>query len=174
MDWWQISKYDPAYRDEAGVYQRDEWTSVSDLGRSLEGGRLDLETYLATEQAHIDAVHAFMDDAGVATLSVSRLEPARHVSSLSDYGLPDAEELASLASELREDSELSGVRLDHVLRLELREIVWCWLEAPDRFVVDVAYDYYVHVGTVAPSERAIARATELGLFVEPYHHPFFE
>lgn len=174
MDWWQISKYDPAYRDESGAYQRDEWTSVSDIGRSFEGRSVDLETYLATESAYVDAVQAFMADAGVSSLVISRLEPPRHPSSLKEYGLPDAVELTNLANELRDGMKLSGAQLQQVLRLELREVVWCWLEWPGRFVADVAYDYYLHVGTVSRSERAIARTIELGLFVEPYHHPFPE
>jgi hypothetical protein len=32
---YRVTKYDPAHRDSTGVYFRDEWTSVSDIGREL-------------------------------------------------------------------------------------------------------------------------------------------
>jgi hypothetical protein len=30
----RISKYDPQYRNNRGSYMRDDWTSVSDFGKS--------------------------------------------------------------------------------------------------------------------------------------------
>ena len=32
---WRITKYNPAFRDERGAYLKDEWTSVSDVGKSF-------------------------------------------------------------------------------------------------------------------------------------------
>ena len=31
-----ITKYNPIYRNEFGHYQHDEWTSISDIGKSFE------------------------------------------------------------------------------------------------------------------------------------------
>lgn len=165
MDWYRICKYDPAFRDERGFYQRDEWTSISDIGRSFGGVVLDVQTYLAMENAYVGALREFMADAGVSSLRVVSLKPAVDLDALRRYGLPDAEELTRLASELREDSELSGVTLDQVCRLSLREVLWCRLEWPGRFVARASDDYYLHIGTTAPSERAIAKTLESGLFV---------
>lgn len=33
----QITKYDPQYRDEMGIYLRDEWTAISQIGDTFEG-----------------------------------------------------------------------------------------------------------------------------------------
>jgi hypothetical protein len=165
MDWYRVCKYDPALRDENGFYQRDEWTSVSDIGRSFDGVELDVQTYLSVEDAYVRAVKEFMADAGVSTLGVVSLKPPLNLASLRKYGLPDADELTRLARQLREGTELSGATVDQVCRLSLREVLWCRLESPGRLVASVGDDYYLHIGTAAPSERAIAKVHELGLFV---------
>jgi hypothetical protein len=165
MNWYRISKYDPAFRDEDGRYLRDEWTSVTDIGQSFDGVMLDVSTYLATETAYVHAVGEFMADAGVTSLRVGSLEPPSDLDLLWKYGLPDAEELAPLAHELRDGMELAGSRVDQALRLNLRELLWCEMTRPGRLSVDVGHDYYLHLATAAPSERAIAKTHELGLFV---------
>ena len=38
MTYYRISKYDPAYRVD-GVYQKDEWTAFSDIGKEYDGTR---------------------------------------------------------------------------------------------------------------------------------------
>jgi hypothetical protein len=171
MDWYRISKYDPRYRDEEGRYLRDESTSVSDIGRSFDGVALDVATYLGTETAYVRSVGEFMADAGVTSLRVASLEPPPDLDPLWNFGLPDAEELAPLANQLRDGMDLEGAKLDQVLRLNLRNMLWCELVRPDRLSVDVGHDYYLHVGTTAPSERAMARTHELGLFVDEWWDP---
>jgi hypothetical protein len=171
MDWWRISKYDPAFRDQNGIYQRDEWTSASDIGRAFAGETLDLRTYLATEAAYVASVREFMADANLTALRVAWLEPPRLVEVLRNHGFPDAADLEQLAADFRDGLEVSGARLDQVLRLNLRNVLWCWLEEAGRFVVEAGHEYYLHLGTAAPSQRAISRTHELGLFVEEWSDP---
>ena len=173
MDWWRISKYDPAFRDENYAYQRDEWTSATDIGRTFEGEVLDAEKFLATETAHVEAVRAFMADAGVATLTVTSFEPPSEddYAYLEKLPLPDSRELANQVRQVREGDELSGGQLDELLRLLLRRVFWCRLVHSRTFIVDVGEYLYVSIGTVADSTRAIARTRELGLFVEETRDP---
>jgi hypothetical protein len=173
MDWWRVSKYDPAFRDENYVYQRDEWTSAADIGHTYDGEMLDAETYLATETAHVEAVQAFMVDASVVALTVTSFQSPseRDYEYLEKLSVPDSQELARQMRQVHEGDELSGQELDRVLRLLLRKVFWCRLVRADRFIVDVLEYLYVCIGTVAPSERAIARTRELGLFVEETRDP---
>lgn len=46
---YRISKYNPKYRDEHGIYTRDEWTSISDVGEYFNGYEVTMEEYLDTE-----------------------------------------------------------------------------------------------------------------------------
>jgi hypothetical protein len=171
MEWWRISKYDPAFRDRNGVYQRDEWTSVTDIGRTFDDSTLDLQTYLATEAAYVASVHEFMVDASVTTLQVVGLEPPSLLEVLGNYGFLDAADLQRLVGDLDDGMEVSGAEIDRICRLNLRNVLWCRLEDPDHFVVEVGHEYYLHLGTTAPSQRAISRTHELGLFVEEWSDP---
>lgn len=50
---WRIIKYNPAFRDERGAYLKDEWTSVSDVGKSFDGEVLTFEEYYKIENAYV-------------------------------------------------------------------------------------------------------------------------
>jgi nucleoside-triphosphatase len=50
---YRVTKYDPAFRDRAGRYLREEWTSVGDIGRSFGGVVLTREEYRRVEVAHV-------------------------------------------------------------------------------------------------------------------------
>ena len=45
-----ISKYDIKYRNELGVYLRDDWTSFFDIGKVWEGELLTREEYERVEK----------------------------------------------------------------------------------------------------------------------------
>jgi hypothetical protein len=173
MDWWRISKYNPAFRDENYAYLRDEWNSVGDIGHTFEGVTLDAATYLATEAAHVEAVRAFMADAKVEVLTVTDFEgPSEEdYEYLRKLALPDSHELAQRMRQIHEGDEISGELIGQILRLLLRQVFWCRLVDSQRFVVHCSEYLYIHIGTVAPSERALARVQELGLFVDPWWDP---
>ena len=51
-----ISKYDIKYRNELGVYLRDDWTSFFDIGKVWEGELLTREEYERVEKNYLDAL----------------------------------------------------------------------------------------------------------------------
>ncbi len=42
---YSISKYRPQYYDSQSYYTRDEWTAISDIGKSFEDGLLTVHSY---------------------------------------------------------------------------------------------------------------------------------
>jgi hypothetical protein len=48
---WRVTKYKPDFRDERGAYLRDEWTSLSEVGKSFGGVKLTFEEYRKIEDA---------------------------------------------------------------------------------------------------------------------------
>jgi hypothetical protein len=48
----RITKYNPAFRGEAGASTRDEWTAVSDIGRAFAGAVLTETEYQRVEDAY--------------------------------------------------------------------------------------------------------------------------
>lgn len=72
MKEYRISKYDPQFRVN-GAYQKNEWTSVSDIGKVFDDGVLTLAEYLRVENEYIQFCLNAMKAAGVTGLSVCAL-----------------------------------------------------------------------------------------------------
>ncbi|PBC76327.1 hypothetical protein BX265_1036 [Streptomyces sp. TLI_235] len=130
----RITPYDPADRDERGLY-RGEVSDSSDHG--------------PVEAAQLAAVRAFAEAHGVAELEIrdpeghGLAEPEAYHDGLC---LPPDTALELVRGMIREDGGL-----------------WCRLEA-DGFFVHVGYDRYVYVGTAGPADAPVGLAAALGLF----------
>lgn len=98
-----------------------------------------------------------MQAAGVTLLSVAGLETRDP----SVGPLPPLD----LEFELRDGALLSVHVLDTVVRLALREALWCELHETDRLRIRFGWDDYMYVGSVHSCEPAVEAASEIGLFV---------
>ncbi|HEY1381745.1 MAG TPA: hypothetical protein VGF55_33410 [Gemmataceae bacterium] len=152
----RVTKYDPAHRDGAGAYTRDEWTAVSDIGRAFGGAVLTEAEYRRVEDAYAASAVAFLTEAGVPALTVAGLENA-----------------AAARLSFADGSLLRPTEVGEVVRRVLREEFWCRLEGAGAFV-HVGWDYYMYVGVPHPCPGAAALARQLGLFVEPFRSPYRE
>jgi hypothetical protein len=74
---WRVTKYDPAFWGERGAYLKDEWTSLSDVGKSFDGVGLTFEEYRKIEDAYVSTALSFMYEAGLDALTVTYLETNR-------------------------------------------------------------------------------------------------
>jgi small subunit ribosomal protein S1 len=152
---YQVTKYDPADRDERGGYYTGPEDSLSDHG--------------AVEAAYLESVAAFAAETGVDWLAIREPE----LPGIAHFGLEPAIPGHGLAGVLREEDYHDGAVVAVETGLELVRAMlrdngaWCRLEAGDRFLVHVGYDRYLYIGSDRPCERAVARARALGLFPEP-------
>jgi hypothetical protein len=170
MNGWRITKYNPAFRDGRGAYLKDEWTSVSDVGKSFEGAVLTFEEYRKIEDAYVSTAVSFVSEAGLDSLTITYLET---------YGVSEsrAEELRDIAFDpklAKKGMTLSREAVADVCRLVLRETFWCKLESEGGFYIHFGYDYYIYIGSPAPSEQAIAYGGRQGLFVEDMASPYVD
>ncbi len=152
----RVTKYDPAYRDSTGVYGREEWIAMSDIGHFFAGKALAEAEYQRVEDAYVTAAVAFLREAGVPSLAVAGLE--------NHAGVPLL---------FAEGSSLSPAEVGAVVRRLLRGEFWCQLEGGEAFV-HVGYDYYMYVGVPCQCPGAVALARHLGLFVESFRSPYRE
>jgi hypothetical protein len=153
---YQVTKYDPADRDEDGRYVGLQ-SSVSDHG--------------VTEEGYVATVAAFAAESGVTSLSIREPEIAGFV----NFGLEppiDGHGLAGLfPADLTgyHDGALVPVQVGlELVRAMLRDNgAWCRLEVEDRFFIHVGYDQYLYVGSTDACPGALATTAERGLFAEP-------
>jgi hypothetical protein len=166
---WRISKFNPIYRDEKGAYQRDDWTSASDIGHVFDGKELSLDDYLRTEDRYIQAITAFAQESDLSYFEVVDLDididnMSKHINN----------ELSHIAKDLEifNGKYINIDEIDKICRLVLRDLIWCKLEITNEFYVHFGYDYYAFVGSIHPCTQAIHMAQDLGLFIEQVKTPF--
>ena len=146
LNWWRITRYDPASRDERGAYQRETWTSICDVGATFDGVVLTSDVYLHTEDAYVNAFATFAEESEIEYLEVREFEHGENLLEGDVLTISDARE---------------------VVRRMLREEVHCVLDAtPKTFSVHVGFDLYMYVGSESACGHAVRVAEELGLFVD--------
>jgi hypothetical protein len=64
---------------------------------------------------------------------------------------------------LKHGSIVQASELEDVIRLILREVLWCKLIKADRFYVHFGWDYYMYIGSTSPSSVAINHAEQKGI-----------
>ncbi|GAA3056209.1 S1 RNA-binding domain-containing protein [Streptomyces glomeratus] len=152
---YQITKYDPADRDEHGHYIGVE-EPTSDHG--------------AVESAYLQSVAAFAAATGIDHLTIR--EP--QIAGVAHFGLEPAIEGHGLGglfppdlSGFHDGAEISlSVGLELVRAMLRDNGAWCRLEVEDEFAVHVGWDQYVYVSSDKPCESAHERTRALGLFPE--------
>ncbi|KOO48569.1 hypothetical protein [Priestia koreensis] len=72
---WRVTKYNPAFRDENGIYTlTDEWTCPSEIGNTIDGKPFTMTEYQRVERAYIDSVQKFMEESDTDSLTISEIE----------------------------------------------------------------------------------------------------
>jgi hypothetical protein len=150
---YRITKYNPVFRDSSGAYTRNEWTSVSDIGRAFDGVVLTAEEYSRVENAYVTVALSFLRESGQPSLTVTGLENNRRH-----------------PFEFSEGSTIGVEKLGNVIRLILREMLWCQLEAVESFL-HFGWDYYMYVGISRLCPETEVLAQRLGIFVEEFISP---
>lgn len=157
----RITKYNPKCRRSDGTYDRDEWTSYSDIGKQFSDGILTRESYLFVEEKFISTIVSFFRTAGISCLSVE-----------------DSENFEGVAAYLKSSDKINFAQLDQVgpatvesiIRLCLREQAWCKLRGERDAYLHFGYDYYVYVG--ADSGELVNWRPLDGIFAEPFQSPY--
>jgi hypothetical protein len=157
---YRITKYSPEKRDKDGKYLGNEWTSFSDVGRTLDSKIFTEEEYYQIEDIYISVALSFLDEAGIDKLALTYLEnaqgyqePGLRLQVGGEYGLQDVERL---------------------FRLALREKIWGKFEWQNKAYVHFGWDYYMYLGVATPCPQSLSYTGEKGLFVEPFVSPYLE
>ena len=153
MHWYRITKYNPALRDH-GVYTRDEWTSICDVGKSYYGVPFSMDEYLEVENNYITCVKSIMRYIGITAFAISELEVYS-----SDMNVENGE-------------TISGKRVDRTIRACLREEIWCVLLSKN-MKVQFGYDYYMYIMCDMTESEAAKIATGCSLYAERIPDTFF-
>lgn len=148
---YRVTKYNPAFRDEKGLYTRDEWTFFAQVGKLVS-----IEEYLQVEMAYIKSALTFLREADVILLQIRGLENSKKP-----------------PLSLTEGEQLNLHELELTFKRVLREEIWCRFEGKEAFV-HFGWDYYMYIGVSSNCPKACEFAKSLGLFVEEFRSPYAE
>lgn len=165
MYYYRITKYDPKLRDMDGCYIRDEWTEFGDVGIK----KCTLEEYEAMEAFYIDAVMKFAVCLNIEGLQCFGVEK---------HDEPDEMDMPSAWRALYNKVTLGATvviaDLPILLKLILRNYLWCKLGCDERMFVHFGYDYYMFVGLEKECKDAVENIERGELFVEEFKSPYLE
>jgi len=154
---YRITKYDPKNRDDQGRYTKDEWIDFGDIGYEFEGKELTLGEYAQIESKYIKAVIFFMECLETDTLQINGLET---------YTRPGSGELKKVFNQIRNKMVIKKDLVPDVIRLILRNYIWCLLVKENQLHIDYAGNFYIFLASKKKCTNTIKRITNLGLFVE--------
>ena len=156
----RVTKYDPKNRDAHGNYTLlDEWTSISDVGKSYYGQVFTMEQYLVTEEKYIKAVEVLIQKIEITNLKIISLEKQSNETDLN----------------LAEGKTIPRSLVIEVVKRILREKVWGKLAAKNQIEIHFGYDYYMYfVGESLTDEINKELKSIEGLYVEDVPSPHLD
>lgn len=144
---YRVSKYDPQYRIN-GIYQKDEWTAISDVGKVYEGKMFTEDEYCNVEQSYVDFVFCVCNNQNIDLLTVKNFENYNDLTWENGQKL----NLSNSAS---------------FIKSCLREECWGRLVSKD-FVFETGYDYYMLIQCNLSLDIMEQLANQYHLFVEKW------
>lgn len=175
--YWQISKYK---EEELPLYEQGAiptWTSVSDIGKVINGKVLTVNEYLTVEDLYIQAIKIFMMYSNISALTIEQIEKPLNLEVIQEKNIQQG--LTGINSDAHYDfyqSVTEGMavgihEIEYISRLALRENLWAQLQSEAMFL-RFDYDYYMDVGGIGLCEEAITKIRELGLTINLWDEPY--
>ncbi|HEX7714175.1 MAG TPA: hypothetical protein VF531_09135 [Bacillota bacterium] len=169
---WRVTKYNPIFRDERGAYKKDEWTSISDVGKTYTGKDFTLDEYLKVEDLYVKAISEFMDSMKISALSVINLGKPERLMFNSRFESIYNHDMVKLYTNIQDDKRIGIEEVMIISRLVLRENLCCKLREKHKMFVHFGYDYYMYLGCSSKNQSVIQKIEDNGLFVEEYISPY--
>jgi hypothetical protein len=167
---YNISKYNPAFRDRNGRYMKEDWTAISDIGKTFDGKALTVEDYVATEDSYIKGIQTIFNFFNLEYLKVCDVRKSfkdnqfwELISRRKVKYTSDVLELYNIVESI-EKLEYKG--LDLFFRLLLREDIGAKVYYPEKLKIFICYDYLMGIHSRRSIEKVIPAIEALGLFVE--------
>lgn len=168
---YEIVKYNPAFYNEDGVYCKDEWTSVSDIGKSFNGKVLTQEEYFAVENNYVDAVCDILQVVGADSLTIEYIEKQDEwiEEQMANSKIPEQDfQLLPNAKSLKQGQIMSVNEFRNVVRLCLREYIYAIFSSRVyNLKIKFGYDYYMYVECHLSREQLSDITTRHSLFLDP-------
>ncbi|MEO8844311.1 MAG: hypothetical protein ABI704_22195 [Kofleriaceae bacterium] len=162
----EINKYRPSLMRQ-GRYLRDDWVSYSNIGEKFDGLTFTRTEYLRVENNYVAAIRSVCEFASISSVFAHDLERWDAADQdLTRHGLDD---VLDGSPQVTEGEELTGIRLENVIRRCLREVAWLELIVPNSFLIHLSHDLRLFVALNPDPAPIRPLINALGLFTYPSH-----
>lgn len=167
---YNISKYNPVFRNSDGRYLKEDWTAISDVGKVFDGKELSVEDYIKTEDAYIKAIQIIMDYIGLSYIKVCDVRKSFEFDMfnevISKRKVRYTNDILETYSGVEKIKTLNAGEVDLFCRLMLREDIGAKVFYPRKLKVFICYDYLMGINSSKSIEKIIPQIEALGLYVE--------
>lgn len=157
-----ISKYNPSFYDEHGVYQKEEFTSLPEV---LEGKHdpAAYEDFCRVEKQYIRAARYLMMKNNVDRFRIAELE--KYPIEEGEY-LTVNQQYMSYVDRIEEGRQITSHDLEILMPLLLRGLIWCRIYAvQDHFILTADDELYMRVICEEIDNETIKNIESFGLFI---------
>ena len=166
---YKITKYCFKNKDKAEKEVLNEWTSISDIGKTYNGKKFLYEEYIKTENNYIKTILMFIKLNNVKYMTVDDLE--KHPNPTVVYDEYDFQ-IEKLIKKIQNEMKINIFDINLLSRAILRERIWAKLHFNDVLYIHFGYDYYMYIGSKQEPKKEIEQINKLGLEVEPMISPY--
>lgn len=169
---YRITKYNPLFRDDEGIYFKEDWTAISDLGKTFDGEKLTIDKYKVTEDGYIKAILLIMNYLNVPYLKISGVTRSFSFEKLQelieDYRELYTNKMLDTYSKVNTFDRIDKKNVDVYCRLLLREDIGSKVYYSRKMKIFIGYDYLMSIHTSKPLDPLISLIEKIGLYVEDF------
>ncbi|WP_409305747.1 hypothetical protein [Peribacillus sp. SCS-155] len=134
-----------------GSYKnQDEWTSYADIGSNVSE-----EEYLTTEENYINAIISFMNEMNLDKMYLNALKL--------NSDEVEKQNASRVMAKVWLGKRVSKQEIKEVVKLTLREAIWCKLSYKKEFFIHFGYDNYMYIGAKKDCPEARVKVEMSGL-----------
>lgn len=165
---YEITKYKPGFRDE----NKEDWTAISDIGRTYDGEILTVETYKKVEDSYIQTIKLVMEYLELPFLTINQVIRSfsyeETMEMWKEYHELYSKDILDKYTHAKNLDKLDKEKVDSFCRLLLREDLGANVYYPRRMKVFIGYDYLMGIHTSKSIDSLTPSIERLGLFVEKH------
>lgn len=122
----EIVKYPPSGYNKDGIYMYDDWTSISDIGKSFNGKIFSAKDYLKVENQYINTVLMIMSELDCKYLTIAYIEVNQNemINDIEMYEKKYGVNITGTFPNLKKGMRISRINIPNILRLCLRELCY--------------------------------------------------
>lgn len=158
-----VTKFNPIYRNENGVYQKDEWDDYGDIGRTFDGKKLSFREYKIIEDKYVESIKYLF-----TFYNCNKIQLISKRLFLDDLSCLRDDKLGDFYNQIKERRTINISEVEMISRLILRGALNVELWGKDNRNVVVRFDSSYYMFFNCPNIEDIKNyiEDEIGLYVD--------